>query len=121
MNKIWVTAVLAALLGWLYLAPIGTGFSRLVGITSGAAGSVLGARPPCRWPWWAGCWLLGASGYPWYRAFLYPLTIVAIMGICVRSAVQFWRGEARWKDRVLPGIGAEVALVPEGESVEHRG
>ena len=49
--------------------------------------------------------------YPWYRAFLFPVTIAIMMGIGLRSAFKFWRGQASWKDRTLPGVGEE----PQGE------
>jgi chlorobactene glucosyltransferase len=109
MNKVWVLVVLCALLGWMYLAPLGTSLSRLVGVSSGAAGL-----------YWAlaaiGLSLVSSLviacrvGASWRRAFLYPLTMGAIMGICVRSVVQFRRGHAVWKDRVLPALREDPPL-----------
>jgi len=103
MNKSWVLAVVCVLLGWMYLAPIGTGVSRLVGLSSGGTGLywALASFGLAALSWVV---ISRRSGHRWYEGFLFPATIVAIMGVCARSAVQFWRGEARWKDRALPGL-----------------
>jgi hypothetical protein len=58
--------------------------------------------------------------YPWYRAFLFPVTIALMMGISLRSAYQFWRGETRWKGRVLRGLGDGSAGDLSGEALEER-
>lgn len=102
-NRVWVLAVLLVVLTWLYLGPIAAWTAWLLGLSS--------AGGP---PFWAGAavcltlavWsmVMWRFGQPLYRAFFYPLTIALILGIAVRSAVLFWRGQARWKDRTLPGL-----------------
>ena len=105
-NKLWVLALAVLFIGWLYVAPVSTGFSRLVGLSSADNGSL--------WTILAmGLALVGwivvvrRFGYPLYYAFLFPVTIALTMGIATRSAYKFWRGEASWKGRTLPGLGEE--------------
>ncbi len=99
----WVLAAFCVVLTWVYLGPIGAWASRLLGLST-ATGPL----------WWASAaiclaltgWILvmWRFGHPWYRAFLYPLTILLTMGIALHSAVLFWRGRASWKGRALPGL-----------------
>ncbi len=110
--KLWIMAAFFLFFAWLYLEPVGLGFSWVLGFSPGS-GSLF-------WVGAALClalasWLLVSwrFGHPWYRAFFYPLTVALIMGIGVRSAILFWRGKACWKDRTLPGIAGDSSC--EGE------
>jgi chlorobactene glucosyltransferase len=105
-NRAWALGVMVLLLSWLYLQPVVVAASWLLGFSPHAATLM-----------WAGTAIVLALanwglcswrfGQPWYRAVLYPASIAIILGIAVRSATLFWRGEARWKGRTLPGTATD--------------
>lgn len=98
--RLSVLAIVYLVLGFAFLEPIGTlAWQLLVGPVSGAGGG---------WAWIA----VGLGLVPWlvayvrldlpsYLALLFPLTVVAVMLIGVRSVLLFNRGRATWKERVL--------------------
>lgn len=118
-NNVWALALIIALLGWLYLGPLGTGLSAAMGMSPGAGALfwALSALGLALIGWMLVMWRFD---YPWYRAFLFPVTIALMMGISLRSAYQFWRGETRWKGRVLRGLGDGSAGDLSGEALEER-
>lgn len=105
-GRLWVLGLLCLLLAWLYLAPLGAW-----------SGWVFGLLPGEGPPFWAGVavvlafasWALTMwrFGQPVRRALLYPMIVACVLGISVRSALQFRRGEASWKGRTLPGVCAK--------------
>lgn len=102
-NKVWLLALALVLLGWLYLGPVGTGLGRLIGVSPGA-GALFWAASAFGLALVGWILVMRRFDYPWYRALFFPLSIALVMGIGVRSAFQYWRGEARWKGRTLPGL-----------------
>jgi chlorobactene glucosyltransferase len=105
-NSVWALGAAVLLLAWLYLGPLGVAASWLLGFSPDVAtlmwaGSAIGLALAG----WGLC--LWRFGHPWYRAVFYPASIALVIGIALRSATLFWRGEACWKGRALPGLDSD--------------
>lgn len=112
----WGLVLGIVLLTWLYLAPVAVGCGWVLGLVPSDLSLLwMGAAIGLALAGWG--LALGRFGHPWYRAVFYPLTIALTIVIGARSAYLFWRGEAGWKGRTLPGLGKERS-VREGRHCE---